>query len=165
MVFSEAYKKVTNWLTSSGVEMESGRLLDSQGCCLVSQGEDRECVIMLPSDQTTLYFISTLYTPELDTDNNLMTFCLCLNSFSLGFMQTAAIGLDVENRQIILRSAHPLQNSSITNFDHLLNEFLDQASLIREQIRTFRQTDGDTENASYPNARDINFEPSNSLRA
>lgn len=163
MVYSEAYKRVTDWLTLSGIETESGQVLDSEGRCLVSQGDDRDCVVMLPPGQATLYFVAALYTPDLDTDGDLLAFCLCLNAYSLGYLKTAAIGLDADNREIILRSAIPLQHDARTDLGSLLEEFLDQASEIRQQIRTYRQN-GDIE-SSHPEGRGGSFDPANTLRA
>ncbi len=156
MTFSEAYKRVTNWLALSGIEMESGKILDSKGCCRVSQDDNRDCVIVLPPGQTTLYFITSLYTPNLDADGDLIAFCLCLNASSLAYMKTAAIGLDIDNRQIILRNAHPLRHDARADFDSLLNQFLDQASEIRQQIKTFRQS-GNVESSPYPRSGKKSF--------
>ncbi len=33
MRYAEANRRVSNWLASLGIEMESGKILDSRGCC------------------------------------------------------------------------------------------------------------------------------------
>ncbi|MEJ2042941.1 MAG: CesT family type III secretion system chaperone [Reinekea sp.] len=140
MTYSEAYEQVSAWLEASGIEAVSGRVLDNEGSCIVSCGDNRHCAVILPEDQSTLYFVSTLYTLNLESDGDLLAFCLCLNSYALANMQTAAIGLDIDNRQLVFRSAHELHASMIPELNELLESFLDKASEIKEQISTYRQS-------------------------
>ncbi|MEJ2045771.1 MAG: CesT family type III secretion system chaperone [Reinekea sp.] len=147
MTYLEAYEQVTVWLEMSGIEAVSGAVLDNEGSCIVSLGEDRHCAVILPRDQSTLYFVSTLYTLNLELDGDLLAFCLCLNSYALANMQTAAIGLDIDNRQLIFRSAHKLHAAMIPELNELLESFLDNASDIKRQITTYRQS-GDIEDVS-----------------
>ncbi len=137
MLYAEANRRVSNWLASSGIEMESGKILDSRGCCFVSQGENSGFLIMLPPNQTTLYFIAYLYTPDMHNDTNLLAYCLELNCLFLTSLQAAAIGLDAENRKLILRSAHPLRNESEAELDAWLHGFSEKAAQIREKIKLF----------------------------
>jgi hypothetical protein len=164
VTYSEAYEQITAWLEKSGVEAVSGAVLDNQGSCIVSSGKDRHCAVILPPDQTTLYFVTTLYTLNLESDGDLLAFCLCLNSYALSNMQTAAIGLDIDNRQLVFRSAHELHASMIPELDELLHSFLDKASDIKKQITTYRQS-GNIKEAPALQPGWVNHDIFNGIRA
>jgi len=128
----EAYQKVSNWLAST-----RGEALDSGGCCLISQSEDENCLVMLPPNQTTLYFIASLYTPDLNNDSNLLIYCLELNFLFLTSLEAASIGLDADNRSLIITSAHPVCYGNEADLDDWLADFWEKASRIREKIILF----------------------------
>ena len=139
MIYSEteAYMKVENWLASSGVEKQSGKILDPRGCCCVTLDDDKECLIMLPTNQTNLYFITELYSPDPHQDIDMLIHCLTSNCIDMVLLEGACIGLDADNRKLILRKSYPLYYGSETQFDAWLKSVQQQTEQVKEQIQLF----------------------------
>lgn len=136
MSYSNAYQQITQWL-EAGNGASSNGVLDNKGCCQISRGGEDEAIVMLPPNEPTLYLIASLYQPEVETDSDLLAFCLGLNAYSMVSMKMAAVGLDTHGRQLILRSAHSIEESVAYDFDSILSGFLEQATSIRQLIQQF----------------------------
>lgn len=143
MTYANAHQKVTRWLTESQGVASADDVLDGKGCCHLSrEGEDLG-IIMLPPNESTLYFLTSLYSPDAESDGDLLAFCLGLNAYSLVTLKTAAIGLDTDGRQLVLKSAHPIHADVTYDFDGMLADFLELAAQTKQHIRQFRHSRSD----------------------
>lgn len=142
MAYIDIAKKIKHWLNASGLEFKETTSSEYQGCSYIVQEESHECILMLPEKQEALYFISELYTPNLEQDADLITYCLSLNAHAVGIMKTAAIGLDTDNQKIIFRNVRTISAISSQNLTVWLSQFLARSDFFKRQINDYRTANG-----------------------
>lgn len=128
MTSIQAEETLNRWLIRCGVTTMNGRVLDAQGCCNVALEDGQEVLVMLPANQTCVYFYGLVGELDLSRDNGVLTLAMTLN-LDPANTRGAALGFDPERRQLLLRAVHPLEQTNDDELDRVLRNF---GELVRE---------------------------------
>ncbi|MBU3059574.1 CesT family type III secretion system chaperone [Pseudomonas indica] len=137
MTSIQAEETINRWLIRCGVTAVNGRVLDAQGCCSVALEDGQEVLVMLPANQTCVYFYGLVGELDLSRDNGVLTLAMTLN-LDPAYTRGAALGFDPERRQLLLRAVHPLEQARDDELDRVLRNFGELVRQLRDYVERYR---------------------------
>ena len=132
-----AEETLNRWLIRCGVTTVNGRVLDAQGCCSIALEGGQEVLVMLPANQTCVYFYGLVGELDLSRDNGVLTLAMTLN-LDPAYTRGAALGFDPERRQLLLRAFHSLEEAREDELDRVLRNFGELVRQLRDYVERYR---------------------------